>query len=137
MPSYRILRCANAQLYIGATLIVLISAIYVLCCKDTLWQQILAIGAAAVTPIWAAYYARLRYTVNETGITRHSLTGTTQLRWAELTAASVQEKQNQGTASCTIHLQAGSVCMDISSELLPLDDVQELAEELRKIGLIH
>ena len=137
MPTYRTLRCANAQLYIAAAIMVLASAIYVLCCKDTLWQQIVAVLALIITPLWAAHYALLRYTVTEEGITRRSLRGTTTLRWADIISAEIQETHHQATESCTIILQAGSTRMSISSDLLPLDDVQELAKELRASGLSH
>ena len=137
MPTFRIIRCANAQLYIGATLLVLGAAAYVLCCKDALWQQVAAIAAAIITPIWTAFYVCLKYTVDSTGITRSSLLGSTGLKWADLSSATLQESQNQGTASCTILLQAGETSLRISSDLLPLDEVQELARELREIGLLH
>ncbi len=137
MPTYRNLRCANAQLYIAATIMVLAAAIYVLCCKDTLWQQVVAVFATIITPVWAAHYAILRFTVTAEGITRRSLRGTTTLRWAELTSATIQETRNQATESCTIHLQAGAANICISSDLLPLEEVQELAKELRESGLSH
>ena len=137
MPTYRTLRCANAQLYIAATVMVLAASIYVLCTKDALWQQITAILALIITPIWTAHYALLRYTITEESITRRSLRGSTTLRWADLTSAKIQETHQQATESCTIILQAGSTRMSISSDLLPLDDVQELAKELRASGLSH
>ncbi len=137
MPTFRTLRCANAQLYTGAALLVLGAAIYVLCCKDTLWQQITAVLTAVITPIWAAHYAVLRYTIDATGVTRRSLCGTTTLRWDSLTAATLRETQAQGTESCSIDLQAGEQNMTLSSELLPLDDVKELAAELRQLGILH
>ena len=113
------------------------AAVYVLCCKDALWQQIAAVAAAIITPAWAAHYAILRFTVDAAGITRRSMRGSTCIKWAELSSATLQECHNQGTASCTIHLQAGKQKMSISSDLLPLDDVQELAKELRESGLLH
>ena len=137
MPTFRILRCANAQLYIAAAILMLGAAAYVLCCKDVLWQQSTAVAAAIITPVWAAHYAILRFTVDATGITRRSMWGSTSIKWAELSSATLQESHNQGTASCTIHLQAGEQRMSISSDLLPLDDVQELAKELRECGLLH
>ncbi|MBR5195165.1 MAG: hypothetical protein IKW48_03385 [Akkermansia sp.] len=137
MPTFRILRCANAQLYIAAAILMIGAAVYVLCCKDALWQQIAAVAAAIITPAWAAHYAILRFTVDAAGITRRSMRGSTCIKWAELSSATLQECHNQGTASCTIHLQAGEQKMSISSDLLPLDDVQELAKELRESGLLH
>ena len=137
MPTYRTLRCANAQLYIAATVMVLAASIYVLCTKDALWQQITAVLALIITPLWTAHYALLRYTITEESITRRSLRGSTTLRWADLTSAEIQETHQQATESCTIILQAGSTRMSISSDLLPLDDVQELAKELRASGLSH
>ena len=137
MPTFRILRCANATLYIAAAIMMIGAAAYVLCCKDVLWQQIAAIVAAVITPVWAAHYAQLRITVDATGITRRSMLGSSCIKWSELTSATLQERSNQGTASCTIMLQAGHTAMCISSDTLPLEEVQELAEELRKIGLLH
>ena len=137
MPDYRTLRCANASLYLTASLMVVAAAIYVLCCKDALWQHITALLAITITPIWAAHYAILRYTITPESITRRSLCGSTSLRWTELTAASLHETRNQATESCTIRLQAGETCMSLSSDLLPLDEVQELAEELKKCKLLH
>lgn len=137
MPTYRTLRCANAQLYTGAALLVIASAIYVLCCKDTLWQQVVAVLSALITPLWAAHYAVLRYTVDSTGVTRRSLRGTTTLRWDSLTAATLHETQTQATESCSIDLRAGEQNMTLSSDVLPLDDVKELAEELRQLGILR
>ena len=137
MPTFRILRCANALLYIAAAILTIGAAAYVLYCKDILWQQVTAVAAAVITPVWAAHYAMLRFTVDSTGITRRSMRGSTCIKWAELSSATLQESNNQGTASCTIHLQAGEQKMSISSDLLPLDDVQELAKELRECGLLH
>lgn len=137
MPTFRVLRCANAQLYLAASILMLGAAAYVLCCKDALWQQITAVLAAICTPVWAAHFIALRFTVTGQGITRRSLWGTTSLRWADLTAASVSSTSNQGTASCTINLQAGPVSMRISSDLLPLEEVENLAKELEACELLR
>lgn len=137
MPTFRIIRCANAQLYIGAAILVLAAAVYVLCCKEELWQQLTAVAAAIITPLWAAHFSALRYTVDSTGITRRSLYGTTTLRWDQLTGATLQETRTHEIESCTIHLQAGTVQLQLSSDLLPLETVQELAAELREMGLLH
>lgn len=136
MPEFRTLRCANAHLYLAACIIVLAAAAYVLCCKAPLWQQAAAVLAAIITPAWSAHYLVLRYTVCQSGITRRSLCGTTTLAWAELTTAELQETSSQGTASCTILLQAGAKQLRISSDQLPLEDVQELAAELQQLGII-
>jgi len=137
MPAFRTLRCANAALYFCATLLVLGDAIPVLCTKDALWQQIIALLAAICTPLWAAHYIALRFTVTGEGITRRSLLGSTTIRWAELTAATLSETQNQGSASCSIHLRAGDRQMTISSDLLPLEEVEELAKDLKTSGLLR
>lgn len=137
MPSFRTLRCANAPLYFCATLLVLGAAIHVLCCKDELWQQVVAALAALITPLWTAHYIALRFTVTEESITRRSLRGTTSIRWAELTSATLSETQNQGTASCTIHLRAGDKQMTVSSDLLSLEEVEELAKDLKASGILR
>ena len=137
MPTDRTLRCANAGLYTGAAIMVVSAAIYVLCSKDTLWQQVTAILAAIITPVWAAHYALLRYIVTPRGITRRSLMGSTTLLWEQLTSTQLQETRTQGTESCSIILQAGSRTLRISSDTLPLDDVQQLAAELSQEGILH
>ena len=156
MPAFRTLRCANAHLYTAATLIVLAAAIYVLCSKDTLWQQATAAAAIApvgirvnaiapataaaaiiITPAWAAYYAVLRITIDATGVTRRSLTGSTSLIWSELSSATLQETSTPGTESCTINLCSGATRISISSDLFPLEEVQELARELTECKLLH
>lgn len=134
--TYRTLRCANAHLYLGATILVLGAAAYVLCCKDSMLQQGAAILAALCLPPWAAYYTTLRYTVTETGITRRSIYGSTTINWAELTSADISETDNGGTANCTINLQSDACKMSISSALLPLEEVQELAKELKANNLL-
>ena len=134
--THRTLRCANAYLYLGATILVLGAAVYVFCCKDSLLQQGAAILAALVIPPWAAYYITLQYTVTETGITRHSIYGSSTINWAELTSTDISENDNGGTASCTITLQTDKCRMSISSALLPLDEVQDLAHELRTNNLL-
>ena len=136
MPTFRIIRSANAHFYMAATIIVLGAAAYVFICKDILWQQIAAALAAIITPIWASYYLILRFIVTEKGITRRTLLGTTTLTWAELTSAELLETSNQGTASCTICLKAGNRKMNISSDLLPLESVQELAAELQTCRIL-
>ena len=93
--------------------------------------------AAVITPLWAAHYTALCYTVDSTGVTRRSLLGTTTLRWDSLTSATLRENQTQATESCSIDLQAGEQSMTLSSDLLPLDDVKELAAELRQLGILH
>ncbi len=137
MPAFRTLRCANAHLYTAATLIVLAAAIYVLCSKDTLWQQATAAAAIIITPAWAAYYAVLRITIDATGVTRRSLTGSTSLIWSELSSATLQETSTPGTESCTINLCSGATRISISSDLFPLEEVQELARELTECKLLH
>lgn len=137
MINFRTMRCANAQLYTIAALFMVGAAVYVLCCKDALWQQVTAVAAAVITPIWASHFALLRFTVDTTGITRRSLRGTTTLRWEQITGATLHETHSQGTESCSIILHAGEVQMRISSDLLPLEEVQELAAELRQNGMLQ
>ena len=137
MLTHRTLRSANAALYTTASILVMGAAMYILCTKDTLWQQAVALAGGLITPVWAAYYALLRYTITPESITRRSMFGSTTLHWSNLSTATVHETRNQGTASCTIMLQAGDTTMRISSDQLPLEEVQDLAEELKKNALLH
>jgi hypothetical protein len=133
----RLLAITDGIIAIAATIMVLAAAIYVLCCKDALWQQLTAVGALIITPAWSVCYAALRITVDSTGITRRAITGSTRINWNELTTATLHTSSTPGTESCSIELCAGETRIRISSDLFPLEDVQELARELKECHLLH
>ncbi len=104
-----------------------------------LWQLWLAGAAALITLIWGGYYALLRYQVDALGISHHSFFCTrNRILWEELDGVTVDEQDSMGTARCTITLRAkDGRTLTLSSDLLPLEEVQELAAELRPEGAIQ
>ena len=131
----RTLRAANALLYATSTLLVIATVIYCAFYKQLAeWQLWSAISMGIAATIWGLYYVTLSYRVTSEGISRHVyLRRTHCLRWAEVTHTDITETDSNGVASCTISLQtANGTTLTLSSDVLPLDDVQELATEIRE-----
>ncbi len=135
--NYRSLRAANRGLYLGTTLLVLTA------CGYTLWRgnrpewQLWLAGAAALTTLfWGMYYALLRYQVDALGVSRHSFFLTRErILWEELAEATLEQQDSMGTARCAITLRAkNGRSLTLSSDQLPLDEVEQLAAELREQG---
>ncbi len=137
--TYRSLRAANGGLYLATSLLVLAACAYALLQGGRpAWQQWLA-GAAALTAlVWGGYYALLRYQVDALGISRHSFFVTREhILWEELAEATFEEQENMGIARCTLCLRAHhGTTLTLSSDLLALDAILELANELRERGLL-
>lgn len=133
----RTLRAANALLYASSVLLVIAAVIYCAVYKQMpawqLWGGIgLSVGAAA----WGLYYVTLCYRITAEGVSYHSyLRCRRSLLWSEVERVELEESDAQGVASChiTLHPQTGKP-LRISSDVLPLDDVQELADDLRAQG---
>lgn len=133
----RTLRAANALLYASSVLLVIAAVIYCAVYKQMpawqLWGGIgLSVGAAA----WGLYYVTLCYRITAEGVSYHSyLRCRRSLRWSEVERVELEESDAQGVASChiTLYPKEGAP-LRISSDVLPLDDVQELADDLRAQG---
>lgn len=134
--TFRTLRCANAGLYLCATTLVWGAAAYTLCCRDVLWQQVTAAAAALVSLVWGGHYVYLRFTVDDSGVERRSLFGTRKLLWSELTEARLQEQHTEETCSLTLFLLSPAGHMTLSSDLLPPEEMEALAAELREAGYL-
>ncbi len=137
--TFRSLRAANRGLYLGTTLLVLAACAYTLWQGGRpAWQQGLAAAAALTTLLWGMYYALLRYQVDALGVSHHSFFLTRQrILWEELAEAQWEEQDNMGTARCALHLRArDGRSLTLSSDLLPLDALHDLATELRQQGLL-
>ncbi len=138
----RCLRAANRGLYLGTSLLVLAACAYTLWRGGRPeWQLWLAGAAALATLLWGGHYAFLRYEVDAQGITRRSLFGKRQhLAWNELEEARFEQEEGMGTARATLHFRAkegaATPALTLSSDLLPLDAVEELAAELREQGIL-
>jgi len=134
----RTLRCANAGLYLAFLLVILAATAYVICtrtpgCAETV--GLLALCAAGF--LWGGSYILLRYDVDETGITRWQCGRTRRVAWSNIRRATLRETHQQEVASCTIVLQDEAGELTLSSDLLPLEDVQALAEELKQLGILQ
>ena len=135
----RSLKAANALLYASSTLLIIAAVIYCAMYKEMpAWQLWSAIGLCIAGTVWGLYYVTLCYRVTAEGISRHVyLRSTQRMLWSEVERAELEESDAQGIACCniTLHPRSGAP-LRISSDVLHLDDVQELAGDLRTIGLL-
>lgn len=136
--SPRTLRAANAALYLSIAVLVLGVVVYVVCTRQDTWQQLIAAAGGSFALLWAAYYVVLRYTVDATGICERRLgRGTRRLPWEELEQAELHHKRMQEVESLTLllHCKRGFT-MRLSSELLSPEAMEELVEEMRRVGIL-
>lgn len=133
----RTLRCANAALYLVFLLVILGSAAYVVCTQkvDAAGLAGLALLCAAAL-LWGGSYILLRYDIDEAGITQRRMGRRRFMAWDNIRRAELRETQQQEVASCTITLWDDEGNMRLSSDLLPLEEVQALAEELKQQGIL-
>ena len=135
--SARVIRSANFAFYWGCIALVLFACIYVPVTR-TLTPLVLGsiVSSGVACCLWGLYYATLRYRVDATGITRCSLFGTKRLLWSALTACDWQETDANSIATCRLTLVTPQQTMVLSSDLLPIEAVQELAADLRTAGYL-
>ena len=133
----RTLRAANALLYASSVLLVIAAVVYCAVYKEMpAWQLWGGVALSVGATIWGLYYVTLSYRVTAEGISHHSyLRCHRRLLWSEVERAELEESDAQGVASChiTLYPQNGKP-LRISSDVLPLDDVQELVTDLRGMG---
>lgn len=131
------LRAANAGLYIGCVLFVIFACIYVAITRELSTLAFIGIIAAgAFCSLWGVHYAVLRYRADAEGITYRSLWRRTHLLWQEVTEVNYTETDSAGVASCRLVLTSPKLCLTLSSDLLPLDAVRDLALDLHHCGLL-
>lgn len=128
------LRPANFALYIVATLLILAAAAYSLAVHLAWYQQLAAVLAVLIALPWGGHYALLRYVLDDRGITRKGLFGSTFIPWGEGTILSLHEEHTAETARLTLRITRGEDEILISSDILPLDRLEELIEDLRARG---
>ncbi len=134
--SFRTLRAANQGLYLVTSLFVLAACAYALLREPEPWQAALAAAAALATIVWGGYYVSLRFQVDAEGVSRRAFFTCRRILWKELTSATCERESGAEMARCTIRLASPSGDMEISSDLLPLDAVEELAAEMRAAGVL-
>ncbi len=134
---YRIFRCANGTLYMGFVLGIIAAAAYVCATKLTeFWEISAVIILTLIAALWGGFYYFLRIKVDETGITRSLLFYREHIDRADIKTAEIRHLQSPGAESCTITLASSAVTIIISSDLFPLAQVEELAEELKSLGIL-
>ncbi len=135
----RTLRAANALLYGTSVLLVIAAILYCAAYKDMPdWQLWGGVVLSAAATVWGLYYVTLCYRISAESVSRYSFLRCTHcLRWAELARAELEESEANGLATCRITLYPKSGApLSLSSDVLPLDDMQELAADLRSLGLL-
>lgn len=131
-----VLRPANGALYIAATLLILVAAAYSLAVHLAWYQQLAAVLAVLIALPWGGYYALLRFVLDERGITRKSLFGTTFIPWGEGTQLTLHEEHTQETARTVLTITRGEKKLELSSDILPLEQLDELVADLRSRGAL-
>lgn len=133
----RTLRCANGPLYMGFVLGIIAAAVYVCLTRLTgVWEILGVAGLTIIAAIWGGFYYFLRFRINAEGVTRSLLGHHRSIHWADITMAELRHNQSPGTESCTIVLTSARESISLSSDLLPLDQVEELAKELKEAGIL-
>lgn len=131
------IKAANSSLYMGCVLMVVGACVYTVLTRELSPLYLTGIIAAGcVSALWGLHYFILRYTVDELGITVRSIRGKKCLLWADVTGASLDKTDSNGVASLHIILTHPAGQLRLSSDLLPMDDLELLSEKLKKIGLL-
>ncbi len=126
---------ANRALYISMSLSTFaICSYYIYAGTESSYQFYTAIAAAIGIFIWGGYFARLRFIVDDNGVSRRALT-TKRLDWNEIKDIKLTDSAAFGMASCKLIFSAtNDRSMEISSDILDLESVQDLVKELRVQG---
>lgn len=136
----RTLRAANNLLYGSSVLLVIAAVLYCAICKDMpAWQLWGGVALSIGATIWGLYYVTLHYRISPEGVTYgYFLRRKRHLNWTDIERTELSEGDSQGVANChiTLHPKEGTP-LRLSSDILSLDDVQELADELRSAGLLQ
>lgn len=135
----RTLHSANAAMYAAIAVLTVIADVYVwLSETENTARCIAATLATLVAVVWALHYVVLRYRIDAEGVSEHRIfRQTRRIRWSELTSAQVEEVQLQGIAGLTIILQSSGTTISISSKVLSMEAVEEVADELRTAGILR
>lgn len=131
------LRAANAGLYIGCVLFVIFACIYVTLTRDCSTPALCGIMAAGgLCSLWGIHYAVLSYKVDAEGLTHRTLWRKSRMLWQEVTGVCYTETDAAGVASCRLVLSSPKLTLTLSSEVLSLDAVRDLAQDLHRCGIL-
>lgn len=125
-------------MYAAIALLVVAADIYVWYTEAANMPRCIAATVATLLAVlWALHYILLRYRIDTEGVSEHALFRRTRhILWAEITAARTEEVQLQGIAGLTITMESPTTAISISSKVLALETVEELAEELKSAGIL-
>ncbi|MFI3242997.1 MAG: hypothetical protein R3Y56_01945 [Akkermansia sp.] len=135
--------CVNRLLYATSSLLVVAVCVYVL--HQQSWaqmfelssgnyQNLLALVAIFVTLLWGGYFLVLRYRVDEQGVSKRILSNK-HLSWDEIADIDLSEMEQGGQAQLKLSFKASDGrAIVISSELLALEQMEELIADLREAG---
>ncbi len=135
--------CVNRLLYATSSLLVVAVCIYILHqhswaqileLSSANYQNLLALVAIVVTSLWGGYFLVLKYSLDEKGVSKRILK-TQHLSWDEITDIELEEMEQGGQAQRKLSFKSsdGRVIV-ISSELLALEQLEELIADLREAG---
>lgn len=129
-----VLRPANRALYIAATLLIIAAAAYSQAVHLAWYQQLAAALAVLIALPWGGHYALLRFVADEKGITQKGLFGSKHVPWGEGTRLQLLEEHTEETARLSLLITRGEDCITLSSDILPLEQLEELVADLRRRG---
>ncbi len=139
----RTYHCVNRMLHAATTLILLGICGYAIYSYGSLaqidfsskdFQILIAIATAIIAPIWGSYFWRLCFTADESGVSKR-VWSTKKLNWEEITDIDFESYDQNGQAHSKVSFKADDGrYISISSELLSLEDMEELVTDLRSAG---
>lgn len=133
----RTLRAANLGLYVACVVFVILACAYVLCTRELSTGVALAtIVCGGLCSMWGIHYTLLRFRVDANGVCRSTWWRSKMFSWHNLTAAESVETDENSIATCKITLQFAESTLVLSSEILSLDALRELAADLRAAGIL-
>ncbi len=135
--------CVNRLLYATSSLLVVAVCIYILHqhswaqileLSSSNYQNLLALAAIVVTLIWGGYFLLLKYSLGEEGVSKRILK-TQHLSWEEIADIELDEMEQGGQAQKKLSFKSSDGrAIVISSELLALEQMEELIADLREAG---
>lgn len=132
-------RCSNAALYGGVTLLVVMLCVYV-AVRDAFagYRSWLAVSAGCVCLLWGGYYVGLRFVVGASGVIRRTFVSSRRMAWEDLARVEVRDVRMSEVRSLSLtFVSASSRTIEMSSDLLSLEEMEALVEELRAQGRLE
>lgn len=127
-----ILRPVNLLFNLAAALLILAAALYTWDTQAGWGNWLLHIIGVLVALFCGAWYGILRYELDESGISRRSLFGTTRIPWGPETKIDLQEERTEETARLSLTVTRGSLKLCLSSDVLSLEQMEELVAIVRQ-----